>query len=234
MKVIFLDIDGVLNSSKTIDRNFDYPELDPRNLKVLKDIVELSHAVLVLISSWKDEWNKEGEPSRFQSLITYQLNEFGLDIYDCTSDKIYNRGEGIISWLDCHETESWCVIDDEIFLYYEKYNIMRHLVKTSYMDGLTQEFVENVCNRLSCTDKIKSLQIDDTAIPLDETDPRYRKFMMSAEERRRIEMKFKLITIDDEVFIRNLLKEMDNKNEICLDKQQMNKLSDIIRKSNIL
>ena len=47
------DIDGVLNSSKTIDRNFDYPELDPRNLKVLKDIVELSHAVLVLLSSWK-------------------------------------------------------------------------------------------------------------------------------------------------------------------------------------
>lgn len=53
MKVIFLDIDGVLNSSKTIGRNFDYPELDPRNLKVLKDIVELSHAVIVLISSWK-------------------------------------------------------------------------------------------------------------------------------------------------------------------------------------
>lgn len=26
-KWLFLDIDGVLNSSKTIDRNFDYPEL---------------------------------------------------------------------------------------------------------------------------------------------------------------------------------------------------------------
>lgn len=24
---VFLDIDGVLNSGKTIDRNFDYPEL---------------------------------------------------------------------------------------------------------------------------------------------------------------------------------------------------------------
>lgn len=24
---VFLDIDGVLNSSKIIDRNFDYPEL---------------------------------------------------------------------------------------------------------------------------------------------------------------------------------------------------------------
>ena len=32
MRVIFLDIDGVLNSYETIDRNFDYPELDPRNL----------------------------------------------------------------------------------------------------------------------------------------------------------------------------------------------------------
>ena len=39
MKVIFLDIDGVLNSSKTVDRNFDYPELDPRNLAVLQEIV---------------------------------------------------------------------------------------------------------------------------------------------------------------------------------------------------
>lgn len=39
MNVIFLGIDGVLNSSKTIDRNFDYPELDPRNLVLLKKIV---------------------------------------------------------------------------------------------------------------------------------------------------------------------------------------------------
>lgn len=71
MKVVFLDIDGVLNSSKTIDRNFDYPELDPRNLKVLKDIVELSHAVLVLISSWKDDWNKEGSRHEPSSVAYY-------------------------------------------------------------------------------------------------------------------------------------------------------------------
>ena len=32
MRVIFLDIDGVLNSYETIFRKFDYPELDPRNL----------------------------------------------------------------------------------------------------------------------------------------------------------------------------------------------------------
>ena len=79
MKVVFLDIDGVLNSSKTIDRNFDYPELDPRNLKVLKDIVELSHAVLVLISSWKDDWNKEGESSRAELSRLLPISLMSLD-----------------------------------------------------------------------------------------------------------------------------------------------------------
>ena len=48
-------------------------------------------------------------------MIRYQLNPFGLDIYDCTADMIYNRGEGIINWLNAHEAESWCVLDDEIF-----------------------------------------------------------------------------------------------------------------------
>lgn len=50
--------------------------------------------------------------------------------------------------MNCHETESWCVIDDEIFPDYEKYNIMAYLVKTSYMDGLTLEVMEDVCSKL--------------------------------------------------------------------------------------
>lgn len=74
MKVIFFDIDGVLNSSKTVDRNFDYPELDPRNLAVLQEIVSKTDAVLVLISSWKDDWlNEEGTASRSQEI--YAITE---------------------------------------------------------------------------------------------------------------------------------------------------------------
>lgn len=111
MKVIFLDIDGVLNSSKTVDRNFDYPELDPRNLAVLQEIVNKTDAVLVLISSWKEDWvNEDGTASRSQEMIRYQLNPFGLDIYDCTADMTYNRGEGIINWLNAHEAEACCYI----------------------------------------------------------------------------------------------------------------------------
>lgn len=149
MKVIFLDIDGVLNSSKTVDRNFDYPELAPRNLAVLQKIVDETSAVLVLTSSWKDDWlNEDGTVSRSQEMIRYQLNQFGLDIYDHTADMTYNRGEGIINWLNAHETESWCVLDDEIFPDYEKLQIVEKLVKTSYMDGLTDDCVNEVVMKL--------------------------------------------------------------------------------------
>lgn len=149
MKVIFLDIDGVLNSSKTVDRNFDYPELDPQNLVVLQKIVNETDAVLVLTSSWKDDWiNKDGTVSRQQEMIRYQLNRYGLDIYDCTADKIYNRGEGIIKWLNAHEVKSWCVLDDEIFPDYEHMQIVEKLVKTSYMDGLTDDCVNEAIMKL--------------------------------------------------------------------------------------
>ena len=149
MKVIFLDIDGVLNSSKTVDRNFDYPELDPRNLAVLQKIVSKTDAVLVLISSWKDDWlNEDGTASRSQEMIRYQLNQFGLDIYDCTADMTYNRGEGIINWLNAHEAESWCVFDDEIFPDFQSYGILEKLVKTSYMEGLTNSLEDEAIAKL--------------------------------------------------------------------------------------
>lgn len=83
-------------------------------------------------------------------------------------------------------------------------------------------------------EKIKTLQIDDTAIPYDEDDPRYIPYKMTDEERRDIEMELKLITKNDEEFITDLLDRMDKQDEISLDKSQMNKLCDIIRKSNIL
>ena len=149
MKVIFLDIDGVLNSSKTIDRNFDYPELDPRNLVVLKKVVNKTGAVLVLTSSWKDDWIKDdGISSRAQDMIRYQLNQYELDIYDCTKDKTYNRGEGIVNWLNTHKVESWCALDDEIFPDFQSYGILEKLVKTSYMEGLTNSLGDEAIAKL--------------------------------------------------------------------------------------
>ena len=61
MKVIFLDIDGVLNTSKTfIDIYNEYQktghkrlEIDLFRLEFLKSIVDSTGAVIVLSSSWR-------------------------------------------------------------------------------------------------------------------------------------------------------------------------------------
>ena len=86
----------MLNSSKTIDRNFDYAELAPRNLVVLKKLVNKTGAVLVLTSSWKDDWIK----------------------------------------------------DDEIFPDFQSYGILEKLVKTSYMEGLTNSLEDEAIAKL--------------------------------------------------------------------------------------
>ena len=50
----------------------------------------------------------------------------------------------IIIRLDAHAAESWCVLDDEIFPDYEQLQIVEKLVKTCYMDGLTDDCVNEV------------------------------------------------------------------------------------------
>ena len=54
-KVIFLDIDGVLNSEKTSNpRDLPYV-IDKRLLRVFKRIVARTHAKIVLISDWRHD-----------------------------------------------------------------------------------------------------------------------------------------------------------------------------------
>ena len=57
MKIIFLDLDGVLN-------NWNHPDLiDLKNAKVLKKIITLSQAKLVLTSSNKYPIQRENRKS---------------------------------------------------------------------------------------------------------------------------------------------------------------------------
>ena len=156
MRVIFLDIDGVLNSYETIDRNFDYPELDPRNLQVLKQIVDDSEAKPILISSWKDDWtNLDGTESKSQQLIRYQMQEVGLDIFACTEDRGTNRGEGIRKWISENHPETWCVLDDQIFSDYSTYEILDHVVQSGYRDGgLQKKHIGKIMDLLMFMDKM--------------------------------------------------------------------------------
>ena len=140
-KVIFLDIDGVLNDAVTDEHTpAQFIGIDDYKVKFLRQIVDATGASIVLTSTWKTEWSKHEE---FLSVDCAYLNsklaEEGLHILDKTKDKILDRGAGIVRWLNSHpEVESWVVIDDEIFTDFEEYDILPHLVQTSFYFGLTQ------------------------------------------------------------------------------------------------
>ena len=58
MKIIFLDIDGVLNCRNSKSSCFGIMGVDNIKVEVLKSIVDKSGAKIVLISSWRIGWKR--------------------------------------------------------------------------------------------------------------------------------------------------------------------------------
>ena len=71
MKVIFLDVDGVLNCQKTEAKCRGFIGVDSKKVKLLKKIVDATDAKIVLSSSWKIGWWKyhkeEQDPEGYTS-----------------------------------------------------------------------------------------------------------------------------------------------------------------------
>lgn len=158
MKVIFLDIDGVLNFAASEAKSATGAQgIASAPVKNLRRIVKETGAFIVLTSTWKNEWDfNEEECSEDGKYLVRKLKREGLHILDKTTDLILNRGQGIRDWLERHKgVESWIVIDDEIFPDYESRNIMPHLIKTSYgKDGLNKELADKAIQLLNETNSV--------------------------------------------------------------------------------
>lgn len=148
MKVIFLDVDGVLNDKNT-QRTTEAPGIGIDDIKIqyLKNIVDATNAQIVLCSGWKLGWSHNfANQSASVQYLTNKLINYGLTIIDRTYDPdgFSHRGEGIKNWLANHPiVDAWVVLDDDIFPDYEEQGIIPHLVKSSfYNKGLTEELVE--------------------------------------------------------------------------------------------
>lgn len=138
MKVIFLDIDGVLND-QTFLRLYINTEIDKTKVARLAEIVKATGAVIVLSSSWRmlpDELD-ETDVQVWEQLVDI-LHEYDMSIYDRTPVIGMDRPLEIKTWLDQHkdQVEAFVSLDDDFRKEdYAKYGIKDCLIKTSFYDG---------------------------------------------------------------------------------------------------
>ena len=116
MKVIFLDIDGVIKE----DRG-GAPFLD-ESLDLLKDVVDKTGAKIVMSSTWKVKYRAFVDNGYKTDIEDIQklydvLTKHGLSIYDGTPlyriEKTVRRPTEIKDYLcNAENVESFCIIDD--------------------------------------------------------------------------------------------------------------------------
>lgn len=138
MKIIFLDIDGVLNSGEYVRKNnirglMGTEGIDPEAVTRLNQIVEATGAVVVVSSSWRF-----GTPL---PTLDHYLTKRGFLGYIIGATPVLpsERGDEIGLWLRAVPVvDKFVIIDDDA----DMGNLMDHLIKTSWETGLQDEHVD--------------------------------------------------------------------------------------------
>jgi len=107
LKVIFLDIDGVLNNHVLL-YHYGFNYIDHGLIELLVSVIKATDAEIVLSSTWRLQ-----EDSR--NLVTAALEKFGLGLFDWTG-RIPGgyRCDEIAEWLKRHpKVKKYAVIDDD-------------------------------------------------------------------------------------------------------------------------
>ena len=152
-KILFLDIDGVLNSFdnsnsrsllyKLSDDNKSRDEFgrlfDERCVRWLTYIVEMTDCKIVISSTWrksglivmKEMWEKRKLPGEVIDITPLEPNEKLINLY---GEYDVDRGYEIQEWLDKNKWNSYCIVDDY-------YGMLEHqnFVETRGREGLTKD-----------------------------------------------------------------------------------------------
>ncbi len=159
MKVIFLDFDGVLNSScyaarlikagkPTQDEN-GHELFDPATIKRFNHIVDQTEAKIVISSSWRylgltairDLWQERGLHGQIIGMTSMHavdeyIIEHGLDWLDNGAIAASPRAVEIEAWLQEHENIDRYVILDDILM---SAALQQHFVHVNPIVGLSDE-----------------------------------------------------------------------------------------------
>lgn len=122
MRVLFLDIDGVLNGDEFLDEDFPKPTYDgvedwmlwwldninPASVEVLNHILEKTNTQVVLSS------NRRNWASLEDIRVIFETAGFRGKIIDITPTcRFQSRGTEIRAWLDKNHPEFFLILDDD-------------------------------------------------------------------------------------------------------------------------
>jgi hypothetical protein len=142
MKVLFLDIDGVLNNKKYINKVESGNALDPRCIMHLNHIIDMTGCKVVVSSAWRlyHTWPEllsilENAGVNTKTFIGVTRNLF---------HKFLSRDDEILDWLQNNTTEDvkYVVLDDQGT---GLHKVFDNLVLTEFSgDGLNAEKAQKV------------------------------------------------------------------------------------------
>lgn len=136
MKILFLDVDGVLNSWKTGGRY----ALKRSCLRRLQKIIEETECKVVLSSTWRRD---EYALKRLKRVLKYR----GLEILDKT---IYipsgPRGLEIQEWIKRNDVKRYAILDDDSDMLEEQ---LKNFFQTDGDYGLTDTITYRVIYHLT-------------------------------------------------------------------------------------
>lgn len=154
MKIIFLDIDGVVNRWDTKERApSKVIGVEQCLIALIKQIVDATGAKIVLSSTWRKDWAFNLMNGKDWFYLRDEFAKQDLHFFDYTpSHKDSNRGREIREWLESTDYDiiSYVIIDDEIFDIRDLHK--GHMVKTSFNDGITKGGVDMAIKILSKED----------------------------------------------------------------------------------
>lgn len=142
LKILFLDIDGVVNCAATTQRHGPYIGIDPTMAARVKRIIAETGCKVVLSSTWRHDVESRAEVKRKV-----------CDFIDRTPGSKFNgqwRGQEVQAWINlCSATiDEYAILDDDADFYPDQ-----PLFKTEWPVGLTDEIADKVIAYLNYRDK---------------------------------------------------------------------------------
>ena len=121
LKVIFLDVDGVLNNDSTGVEWDPHVRISTALVAKLSKIVEKTNAEIYLVSDWKREWYKDNKAIQdtYADFLDFKLAQFGLKITDKVEGGSCTRGKNINEFFKKHDVISYVILDDDDYDYYD-------------------------------------------------------------------------------------------------------------------